>query len=340
MRPDEDDNKVLNGPTDNENTWLIAAIVTFAFAVVAFGFGALWTFSREGQDAVYRAQTFAPFGVAIGAVVTFFTVVWRGILSTKQLNLQAAQLQQQIDQLSQVIRQNDAKEDENLVKLLQEGAKFITENEKQPQVMAGIASLDVLISNDVKRKYSIQAMDILAGYYHGNFLLDNDTVRNARRALNRAAESGVSSTIDAAFSSHDDAHQWPTVRGFASQWYTGGRIDFTTLSEIRSEARSFERVSFYRCEVWDSLYEKCQFRKCEIKSFDLDFLEQSRFEECDFSGCKFGRFLFFDDEWPKLALKLGKNFYYADDPPTFKGRDSWRDVLIEKPATERPQTPF
>lgn len=335
MQGEVNSKPVPEAPTDNDRTWFTAAIVTFTFAVIAFVFAAFWIFAREGPDAVHRAQSFQPFGVAIAAIVTFFTVVWRGVLATKQLNLQAAQLQQQIDQLSQVIRQNDAKENETLVKLLQDGAKFITEDGKKPQVMAGIASLDALISNDQKRQFSNQAMDILAAYYLENYQDENDTVRGARRALNRAADAGVVSTIHAAFTTDvDERYDWPIVRGFASQTYTGGDITKTFLAAIGSEGRKFTEVDFRFCVISLKNYTNCRFRGCEIKSFDPDDIATNSFTSCDFSGCDFDSIVSFDD-LRERDLRPGKNFYYSDTPPTYEGEIAWPDILIEKPAADR-----
>lgn len=333
MQETDSKKDVPEGPTDNDRFWLTAALVTFVFAVVAFGFAAVWTFSEEGQAAVFRSQAFAPFGVALGAVVTFFTVVWRGILTTKQLDLQAAQLKQQVDQLNQVIRQNDAKEDETLVKLLQDGAKLIAE-EKDAQIMAGVTSLDALISNDQKRLYSVQAMDILAGFYAQNYK-HGDTARNARRALMRAADASVRSTVVGRFSAAGDRHEWPAVRGFAFQTYEGGIIRNNVYEEIAGEAHSFKKVTFQRCERLDDVgYSDCEFIGCSFRAIDPDYLSINRFEKCDFSGCEFND-SFFMTEPKEQDLRGGGNFYFSDNPPIFKSYQGWQDILIEKPPSER-----
>lgn len=326
--------EIPEAPTDKVQIWLTAAVVSFIFGVVAFGFAAVWAFEKEGQEAVFRAQTFAPFGVAIAAIVTFFTVVWRGVLSTKQLELQADQLNQQINQLAQVIRQNDAKEDETLIRLLQDGAKFIAEDGKAPQVMAGVASLDALISNDSKRRYSIQAMDILANYYVQNYLTSNDTVRSARRALNRAAEAGVKSTVNAKFTNPSQKYSfWPLVRGFASQTYEGGEISASSLELVAPEVRSFKNVEFRRAKIPSNVYVKCIFAHCEIMSFEIDSLENNVFTNCNFSGSQFEDW-FSTKNLGDFDLRDGDNFYYADDPPKHTVATDWKKVFNERQRPE------
>lgn len=316
MGSQNDEDQVGDYPTENERFWFSAAITAFIFTVIAFGIAGVWTFSLEGQNAVFRAQTFAPYGIALGATVTFFTVIWRGVIASKQLKLQADQiklqgdqLNQQIDQLAQVIRQNDAKEDESLLRLLQDGAKFITESDKAAQIMAGIASLDVLLSNDVKRKYSVQAMDILAEYYLQNYSLDTNGVASARRVLNRGADANIRSTISAKFvGSTQKRKRWPRVLGFASQRYVGGTFQGRRdLSRVQSEARNFHEVEFNHCSIRHGTYKDCHFVKCKIVQFDVDELAKNIFTRCDFSDCDFTNGTF--SEIGELSLLVGDNYY-------------------------------
>lgn len=329
MKYEDDNRPVSDAPTYDDHWWFSVAVAAFILAAVAFSFAALWTFSVKGQDAVFRAQAFSPFGIALGAVVTFCTVVWRGILSLKQIRIQSEQLQNQTEQLKQIVRQNDAKEDETLVKLLQEGAKFITEAEKEAQVMAGITSLHSLLENDRARKFSAQALDIIAEFYVANYDKQTTATRRARAVLNSAAAVGLQSGVRAEFKTTKRMHVWPPIGGFSNQHYEGGDIYEMTYQAIISETMLFTKVTFHRVQISDNAaYFHCSFQSCKIAAFDPTLLD-CKFANCDFSGCEFTE--------PSEAYdfeQFGRNFrncfFYNDNPPSFPESLQWEKYFEAK----------
>lgn len=331
---DADKEAVGEYPSEDERSWLAAAVIAFIFSCVAFIGAAFWTFSSEGQVAVFKAQAFAPFGIALGAIVTFFTVVWRGIISTKQLRLQSSQLAQQVDQLAQIVRQNDAKEDENLLKMLQDGARFIAETDKPQQVLVGVASLEVLITNDRQRKYSVAAADILATYYAKHYQKNDDTSQAVNRALLSAESNGVSSTIAAEFV-HDAQTQfrpyfWPLILGFRRQSYRGGYMSAAVYRRLKSSDCDFTNVHFLGCrDVTFHVFNDCTFTKCSFSALSNTDLSENTFRKCDFSGCDFDSFSLIGGS-EVADLRSGENYFYDDNPPRFWKPIDWESIFLKK----------
>lgn len=98
-------------PSITENQWYALAITSAIFTAIAIFAAFLWIFvdGFDGDPDLKKAQALAPFGVALFAVVTFCTASWRGSINSRQAN-QA--------------------ESEGRAKLLQEGAKLLSEHEK------------------------------------------------------------------------------------------------------------------------------------------------------------------------------------------------------------------
>lgn len=198
-----------DGPQIKQDTWFALAIAAFLITVVIFGVAAMWVMSAPAPEMVQRAQSFTPFGAGMVAIVTFFTIAWRGVINTRQLEYQA-------DQLEQVRRrQVDATDDANYAKLLQEGAKMLAETDKKPQIMAGVATLEILI-NEPKRRFAIEALDLLAAYvseHYGEELL-NSTNRAAIRGLQLGERLGMRSRLDGDFHrSAGNAAFWAYIPG-------------------------------------------------------------------------------------------------------------------------------
>lgn len=327
MKHEDADRPVSDAPTYDDRWWFSVAVIAFIFTAAAFAFAAYQTFSDEGQDAVFRAQAFTPFGVALIAAVTFFTAVWRGVLSTQQIKLQSDQLVHQAEQLRQLVRQNDAKDDEALAKLLQEGAKFITEEQREAQVMAGIASLGAVIASDRKDRYAPQAIDIIASYYCKSYSSDALTVRNARHVLIRASHRNLKSSVAGIFETDEPEHSWPVVKGLAYQRYRGGSVDHATFNSIQGETQSFDDVRFdYVKRISGARFSDCSFRRCSIADFDVDHIYKNNFNSCDFSGCTF------DKHYPishidEFDLREGDNFFFSDNPPLFRDFQDWESIL-------------
>lgn len=320
------------GPQVQAETWFALAIAAFAVTAVIFATVGLWIFTDDPDKTLSRAQAFTPFGAALIAVVTFFTIAWRGVLNTRQLEYQA-------DQIAQARRQNDAKDDENLAKLLQEGAKLVGESEKQSHVLAGIATLSVLLQDPMKR-FGEQAMDILADFVadaHTNEALDIAFTAAARALSNGADRSLTSSTALNLRRSSSDRRQWLPIRGVAEVRYFGGLVRHSSLSEFMNGAPqcSFQDTRFEYCQIdRDEWMQGCTFVNCHIIKLDGDSIGTCIFERCDFSeadisGSIFGGKVF--------SEKSADNYYYDGRPPRSVDFD-WQSQLTKKPS--RDQKPF
>jgi hypothetical protein len=88
-----EDHPVRETPRTDEGFWF-ALCITFGVAgLAAVVAAAFFVLSATGQpeEAVQRAQMVSPFLVAIGAIVTFCTIAWRGAITTRQVNSDAEQ---------------------------------------------------------------------------------------------------------------------------------------------------------------------------------------------------------------------------------------------------------
>ncbi|MDX0566421.1 hypothetical protein GOD83_21025 [Sinorhizobium medicae] len=156
-------------PSITENQWYALAITSAIFTAIAIFAAFLWIFvdGFDGDPDLKKAQALAPFGVALFAVVTFCTASWRGSINSRQAN---------------------QSESEGRAKLLQEGAKLLSEHEKASHVSAGVATLGVLIAGN-DRTYAFQSMNLLA-----DFIEDHMSASHANR--HRPEISGVMRTGD------------------------------------------------------------------------------------------------------------------------------------------------
>lgn len=307
------DNK-HEGPQIKAETWFSLALSAAAITIIIGCMAALWVFSEsEPKDMVLKAQAFTPFGAALLAIVTFCTIAWRGVLNTQQLEHQAAQLRQQI-------RQNDANDDANLAKLLQEGAKLLADREKLPQVIAGIATLEILIK-EPNGKYAIEAMDLL-----GDLLLEtygdeqlNRINRSALRGLAEGADRGLKSRVEGTFmrpeATGSRLEYWVTIRGLSALYLTGGALKMHALEAMRPYIRDLDGVLIESASVDadDPIFSDCTFKECTVTSASVFTLRHHTFLECDFSDAviKRGRFKTLLD----ADLKSGLNFYHTGREP-------------------------
>ncbi|UTV37623.1 hypothetical protein MYG64_04715 [Ensifer adhaerens] len=318
-----------DGPKIRAETWFALAIASFAITLVIATLGALWVFGSDTDRLmVQRAQAFTPFGAAMLAAVTFFTVAWRGVLNT-------AQLQHAAEQLAQARRQNDAKDDENLAKLLQEGAKLVSETTKQSQVLAGIATLETLIA-DPKARFATHAMDLIADYIaasHQEAKLQRAT-NAAIRAMGSAAKLGLRSRVGIDFFTNNKKHRWRVVPGLSYCKYEGGTFHGREYAELARSERHVEldNVVLTRCPIERAdriIWKDCTFEWCTIRSFDGHYLDRNVFSRCDFSDATItepftGTF--------ELNSASSGNYYDTGKPPN----DGVNDDLMEWLTEEEP----
>lgn len=321
---------VPNGPSIQAEHWFGAALAAFIITIIIGFAAAFWVFSaQEPALMVQRAQAFTPFGAAMLAVVTFCTVAWRGVLNTTQL-------QHAAEQLAQVRRQNDAKDDENLAKLLQESAKLIASPENTAEVRAGIATIEVLL-RDPKQRFGTQAMDLLAEFVKANFERDEikGSISAAVSAMRLGAELNLRSRVRATLrvERHDRFESWAHVPGFERVTYSGGKFWSPQFAKATAtgERSSFEDLSIISVSVPEKLYKRCRFVRCRITHFDEQMLSDNTFIDCDFSGAEVDDFGLVGAG--KIEIKGERNYYTAGEPPVGTDID-WSKFLIEKALTQ------
>ncbi|MER9350007.1 hypothetical protein [Mesorhizobium sp. M0227] len=301
-------------PTITEKHWYVLSIVSAMFTAVAIVAAFLFIFGDgfDGEHDTRLAQALAPFGVALFALVTFCTVSWRGSISVRQAN-QA--------------------ENEGRARLLQEGAKLLSEPSKPSHVSAGVATLSVLIHSG-QGDYAWSAMNLLADFvedhmrsYHGN--RHREEISGVMRSGDEAGfNTGRSITFcvvepEEDYHYDDDPVYWHYIPGFASVKYFGGEFPFDDEYEIdRLENASFNGVTIARWNrvTIDGRFDRSTFKNCAITRVDsVDSLNHHAnykyaFEKCDFSNC-----IFADERMLAVDFREGENYFRADAPPTLAG---------------------
>lgn len=327
----KDDRSVGDWPVISENHWYSLAIVSALLTAVAIIAAFAWIFSDgfDGEADQRLAQTLAPFGVALFAVVTFCTAGWRGSINTRQAN---------------------QSENEGRAKLLQEGAKLLADSEKPAHVSAGITTLGVLVSGS-DREYAFQAMNLLADFVEDHMSKDHSNRHRPQisgvmrmgdhNGINTGREITFDKTVEAAlddvYYDDDEPTFWHYIPGFKSINFRGGIFG----EDVHYNLNDLPRVMFRNTEIrdWSGLdvdfrFYRCSFKRCDIASvFSMvsmmataDF--EWAFERCDFSGCKLH-----DVGFLRAKLKTNENYFVAGNPPILIGRDipvDWEALLERK----------
>ena len=336
MQESNHETAVPEGPQIKADTWFALAIAGFFITLTLFSGVAIWVFTGEPNLALQRAQAFTPFGGALIATVTFCTIAWRGVLNTKQLEYQAEQIGHQADQLGQTRRQNDAKDDENLAKLLMDGTKLLGEP-RESHVLAGVAALQAVVTSP-RGAFSPQAMDILADLVEVTYT-DHAKVKifdAAREAVNLGAAGGRMSTRMLRLTYAGVDNRWVyAINGVARVTYVSAEIDdmeylrFADLSRVRFEGCEFTGV------IVDGNHRNfvdCTLSSCEIRTMASGFLMKNAFDNCDFSGAKFTGSRPVpkkDRPHPWQNLRDRGNWFKQENPIISDARIVWEDFLDE-----------
>lgn len=302
------------------------------------GFAALWVFTSESDGAMVRhAQSFTPFGAALLAIVTFFTVAWRGVLNTRQLQhqaeqlvlqnrqldhqasqidlqtrqlvLQTKQLELQTQQVVQQTRANDTSDQANLARLLQEGAKLLGEKEKEPQILGGIVTLEMLVVE--KNRFSVSAMNLLLDFVERSYDKENlkSAVLSAREVMARGARRGIRASFSADFRSDDATYAWFGIRGAGKTEYWGGRFYQSAYSNL--DGRGWlNDLTLINCRIRnndDWSFYRCTFHQCDFTDIVVPTVIGCKFTECIFSNA--------DVASMSEASLVSGNQYMAGRPP-------------------------
>jgi len=340
MVNDPNENNVPDEPRISEREWYRLAITFLCFSVVFFVFAFVWVFYSGDVAAMKdRAQAITPFGAAFFAFVTFCTVAWRGIQTDRQLHYQDKQLRYQGEQLHQIARQNDAKDEENRVKVLQEGAKLIAEKKKTSQALAGISSLDYLVRKGAS-PFAEQAADLLSA-----FLMDtygksdlNRVSRAIIAALQRCEDTNIMPDIEGVFTGPqkevDRLRLWSYIPAIQNITLIGGSLDAVTFDRMRNRIKLLRNVIIHRANIGcpDKTFTNCKFHNCRINSVNFGDLLANEFYGCDFSDAFIeidattNNEVFVDH----FDLRKNNNFYKSGRPPRSLDGNSMAQWLLSE----------
>lgn len=318
---DDDSNDRPNPPDEpalTESHWYAAGISLAIIGLILACFATAWILATsETKEMLVRTQIAAPFGTIFLALITFCTVAWRGMVSSRQADQQK--------------RQNDANDDANLAKLLQEGAKLLGEKGSDPHILAGVATLDAVIT-DPRKKFAIQAMDLLASFVQDNYgqqALNRQTTA-ALQALANGEALKIYSRISGHFIREDTSTRyWLNIRGFKDITYEGGAFRAGAYDRTieRLYKTNFRKVTFARCRIKDAAhYDACQFENCNIISIDDRTITGSAFTDCNFSNGTIG---LWRELPPGFDLRATGNFFYEDSIPNMELFDTKTGEMVK-----------
>lgn len=295
-------------PAFSERHWYAISVSLVIIGLVLAAFAASWILTAASIDDMKdRVQIVAPFGTIFLALITFCTVAWRGMVTSRQADQQK--------------RQNDANDEVNLAKLLQEGAKMLAESDKNAQILAGIATLDIVIA-DPQKRLGMQAMDLIADFVQANF--DNEVMKQKTDAAMRVLANGESRGIISRNIGHfrratgEKLRYWPCIRGFRFITYEGGALRNTAFQRIAERATftTLRNVKLVSCEVtYKFNYVNCIFEDCWITSLHWADLTGHSFRNCDFSSADIMGTANHEGDYVPVQLNGYSNYYDEGRPP-------------------------
>jgi len=154
MKPNDNDaDRVGDWVNISKEQWLLYAVLSGMLFVLMGLLGTVWIlgiadFGLAIDDLGVRARAAGPIGAFLLAIVTFFTIGWRGKV--------------QEDQAIEQRRANESTDENNLANLLQKGAELLGDKDES-KVAAGIACLEAVVTAK-NRRFGTQAMNLLAKY--------------------------------------------------------------------------------------------------------------------------------------------------------------------------------
>lgn len=333
-------------PWHNASNWAQAAIAAAVIVGVLFCFAAVWVIGApETSIRLQRVQIVSPFGVFGVAVVSFFTIVWRGLITSRQAELQA-------EQIAGLKRQITSTDENNLAKLFQDGAKLMADN-KPESTLAGIASLGAVAVTE-NEQFSTIARIMLINFVQevGQYDHHGTNVTLAIELLRRAYLVRPETVVDkVAFSasdygtipSRDSGTDWLLVWGCDKCVYTGGKFHAQIIN-LKDKIFNFSNVYFAECKfdknplgISGSTFFRCEFSSENDDEFYVSSLLLGDSAKNSFQDCIFGKvpssylaFHWYDHcnfsgaviciEHDRLPdLRRENCFFYDDDPPRFLG---------------------
>jgi hypothetical protein len=313
---------------EREDTWQSLAIAAAVILLIGFVAASVWVIiAPDDRARLLRVQISAPFGVLGGAVVTFCTIVWRGLISKRQADAQIKATNLQREQIDKLALQIAATDENNLAELLQKGAQLISAGTKKAHVAAGIAVLQSVVEAQ-NPKFASQAMNLLADFVQENYRYGEpgNSEGAAMAALARGAELDRTSTRRLVFDARErprsqiETEEWILITGVLRVRYLGGRCEGLQDRDMESKTKySFSEVEFDHGDIDLRIaqFRNCSFNRCGILGGTSASIKRNQFDSCDFSGAKIRPANGFPD------LSSGGNYYEFDTPPQGNIRGDW-----------------
>lgn len=316
--------RILGDDTEGRRAddWLTAAISfgVISAAVVLFLF--VPTILLDGKIDADRVDAIYKLALLCGAIVTFMTVVWRGLISSRQANYQQRQLGIQQAQLERLAEQHAATVENTLAQQLQKGAELVAD-EKPARVAAGIATLGA-VARTKGARFGMQARDLLLDVIKDKGLKNHNVpaVKRAASELLEAFRTEPAIIHDMITFEADDSPavpddhfaEWELIAGVERCVYIGGVFYRQAIDETLLRYMKFERVRFTECTIFDLSKirgKKCRFYKSTFLHADSASLEEYEFDECDFSET------IISVNAPMPDMREGANWYMPGHEPTF-----------------------
>lgn len=272
---------LLAVPNDEEvwRSWAASLAVAATLLVVV---AVIWiSHAHSERMMATRVAIIAPFGVVYVALITFCTVVWRGLISARQADTQ----QQQLESLAKQIA---ATEENNLAQLLQKGAELLADGGRAHQ-SAGVATLQAVIDAE-NTKFVREGMELIADFIDERFQSTNENpiFRSAIAALEIGHAKGFVARRSVDFSSASPATAWVPFCGVTEIRYIRGLIvgydDIDIIEKninLKCDGVIFRNGRITRL---DRRFNYCTFVECSIEVIALDKNSVANFERCNFSG--------------------------------------------------------
>lgn len=336
---ERDDPRTDDGPKITERGWYSIAVAMAVLSFVLASIGAYFILSTATSELmVQRAQALGPVGVMLAAMVTFSTIAWRGVIASNQLEVQR-------QQITQIIRQNDAKDREVLAKILQDGAKLLDNPNAPGNILAGVASLAVLV-RDPQRTFSVEAMDVLGGFYVSSSAeKEGPAMESVRRALISGRNNGLSTSFVGRFvasgasetktGSKETPQRWHPVSGFLRQEYSGGYVNYEAYREIVHDDVEFQNTIISAHQIEIGRFRDCLFKNCSFQKIDWSILMYNTFEDSDFSDTIFDISTHGLPEIIHILSKKG-NFFWDDRPPRHPTQKVDWTLFLEEQLNDSP----
>lgn len=310
-----------------ERMFFVGTLVALSFAIVVvvwLGWPLLDTAYLEDES--HRLEVVSRVSVFLAAIVTVFTILWRGTIASRQADTQTEAIRRQTDQIELARRQVTATEENNLAVMLQKGAEFLIGN-KPVTIAVGIATLRA-IATVPNGKYAEAAMDFLSDFLqqHGRHSHEDNLVVAAIDALRAGAAHGRRSARDMVFETDYrpvEAHFWRPVTGVRSCRYRGGHIVLGRDAMFFLTPADFESVGIYgsghHVDFRVLTIENCQIDGVCVVAVHEIVLSANRWENCCFSGATLLR-----SRRNLPDLREGGNWYASTNPPVLEDHDGHR----------------